>query len=326
MACRAWALRWVVKIGDMAQKFRVQSYDHLFTSDFAGRMDQVEWEIKEIVGELVNKVGETERTEGGVTRAKLDVEIPRLYTMDPNGPRLFGEDIMKLIKNNVSSGVPYSNCRVGIMLESDETSESVLELDNPKVATYLNPPSGSRRKRKFDMASLLDLMAFGKKSKTVKEKGEKEAANDLFDSAAEKEETEETEEEDVIKPQRSNIMNVIICYNKCLGWGPQPAYCYPNNNANAYNNPDPKTSPPVTTTMSLETTEFLTITSTTGSNTKTIIVTCCIIGVVILLCIGIALFYFRRKKASSGTKDINSVESNSKGKKKNEKDAQFARY
>ncbi|KAF1762782.1 hypothetical protein GCK72_011045 [Caenorhabditis remanei] len=100
------------------------------------------------------------------------------------------------------------------------------------------------------------------------------------------------------------------------------------NRANGITDPhiEPMTYPPVTTTMAVETTESLITTSTAGSNTKTIIVTCCIIGVVILLCVGIALFYFRRKKTSAGTKDINSVESNSKTNKKNKKDAQFARY
>ena len=186
------------------------------------------------------------RFKGAVTRVKLDIEIPRLYTVDPNGPQLFGEDIIKIIKNNVPSGISHSNCRVGIMLESDEISEviglsfkplnklssedivqsmeemsqsnkSVLELDTPKLAlriTYLNPPSGSGGKRKFDIASLLDLTAFGKRSKRDKERGEEQVASDLFDAAAKdtdgSEEDEETEaeelEDEVIRPQRSNIM------------------------------------------------------------------------------------------------------------------------
>ncbi|KAF1762780.1 hypothetical protein GCK72_011043 [Caenorhabditis remanei] len=261
--------------------------------------------------------------------------------MDPNGPQLFGEDIMKLIKNNVPSGVPYSNCRVGIMLESDETSEAIelsfkplKKLSSEDIVQSmeemsqwkkcLNLPSGNRRKTSSTRPGFSIRWHLGKSRKQSKTSEERGVAQRVAETGQVQEPVNTSTRAGKLTHGQTNFQTK--CFDPCIP-GSFLFKCRSNYNANAKPNIDPKTSPPETTTIAVETTESLITTSTTGSsNTKTIIVTCCIIGVVILLCVGIAVFYFRRKKASSGTKDINSVESNSKTNKKNKKDAQFARY
>ena len=135
------------------------------------------------------------RFNGLVKTVTLSLELPTSMTSDPRGAELFADTLIELVQRNDPFKTPRT--RAGFNFESSEFEESVgmafqkinnmsvseivenmarmsqssrspLELEDPKLTlriTYLNPPSGSG-KRKFNTGDILELTAFEKKKKT----------------------------------------------------------------------------------------------------------------------------------------------------------------
>ncbi|EGT43869.1 hypothetical protein CAEBREN_07775 [Caenorhabditis brenneri] len=134
------------------------------------------------------------RFKGSATSVTLQIEIPRNMIAHPNGPELFGQDVIRLILQNAPAAGSQNKIKVGVTFESDELHESVglslkdiqlinymdvvgsmenmaqsnkspLELDVPRLSmriTYITFPNGSG-KRRYTHEKLLNEIAFEKK-------------------------------------------------------------------------------------------------------------------------------------------------------------------
>ncbi|EGT53478.1 hypothetical protein CAEBREN_25096 [Caenorhabditis brenneri] len=134
------------------------------------------------------------RFKDAATSVTLQVEIPRNMAAHPNGPELFGQELIRLILQNAPATGSQTKVKVGVIFESDELHESVglpfkdiqhinfmdvvhsmedmaqsnkspLNLEIPKLSmriTYITFPSGSG-KRRYTHEKLLNEIAFEKR-------------------------------------------------------------------------------------------------------------------------------------------------------------------